>query len=174
MGGLCPSPVFPLPAVSCFLGGFYVCRFPDACAHWQSSLHLSSPYLISFLSDLPQLLIPVGKKCEVGYRDEGEQNHDASALPLRSEASPRPLPRTAVRWGTSSPSASMPSTPSWTPGSSSFSERLSSNASSSGSVVYVLVLSVGTYRQPFPGPHRGEETHWLPLLSRLRKGTGCP
>lgn len=100
--------------------------------------------------------------------------HLTPALPLRSEASPRPSPQTAARWGTSSPSASMPSTPFWTPGSSSSSVRLSSSVSSSGYVARVLVLPTGTCRRPFLSPHQGEETHGLPLPSRLRMGTGYP
>lgn len=134
-------------------------------------------HLISFPSPPDaQVPIPLGKKWEVGFKDGRgpPMIHLSPVLPLRSEASLRPSPQTAERWGISSPSASTPSTPSWTPGSLSFSERPSSNASSSGCVACVPLLSMGICRRPFPSLRRGEETHWLLLLSRLRKGAGCP
>ncbi|XP_041602659.1 prostacyclin receptor isoform X1 [Vulpes lagopus] len=100
----------------------------------------------------------------------------SSCLPPRnwsgSEASRRPSPRTAVRWGTSLPSDSTPSTPSWTPGSSSSSARLSSRSSGSGSAARAPGLPSVTRRQPSPGLPLAGRTQGLPLLSGGRRGAG--
>lgn len=99
------------------------------------------------------------------------------SLTLRSAASPRLWPPTAARWETSSPSASTPSTPSWTLGSSSSSARLSSSASGSG----CATCGPGLPRMPlgYPCPHRHRCRPWprgggFPQLPRERRGTGCP
>lgn len=173
-GSPLPHPVFPLPAVCCVPG--LSCPLLPGCLHTlatqPASFFILSHFLPLQLLKSPSLWVRSGRW---GVRMGGPPTmHLSPPLPLRSEASLRPSPRTAERWGISSPSASMPSTPSWTPGSSSFSERPSSSASSSGCVACVLVLSTGICRRPFPSPHWGEETHQLLLLSRLRKGAGWP
>lgn len=151
-------PISPLPG----LGS------PDALISSFSSYLISFPFCPA---TPPYSCSPQVGEGELG---RGGGGHFLTPAPaLRSAASPRPSPRTAVRWGTCSPSASTPSTPSWTPGSSSSSARPSSSASSSGSAASAPGLPTATRRHPSPSLPQGGRTQGPLPLSGERRGAGC-